>query len=156
MTTIRATLPILLALSALGIAAPRAAAQAPETYRAVVTQPTALRCGDMDRFYAVTELPAGAMVMVTGQSRSWAEVHYPTGVGAYITSGDGEHQGDSIIVRRATTLRAPAQVSGPKGSWKPLLREPLAVGTRLELIQAVEGSDGREFFLVQAPDLARG
>ncbi|MEM9064331.1 MAG: hypothetical protein AAGB51_02455 [Planctomycetota bacterium] len=135
---------------------PAAAQQQQAVYQAVVTEDTVMRSGDLTRYYEVASLDEGQIVRVVQDLGEWTAIQYPQGVGAYITGEDGRLQNGAIVVRAATTLRAPSALTGPSGSWKPLLSEPLPEGTTLELIRAVEGRDGREFFLVEAPESALG
>jgi len=133
-----------------------APAMAQVAFQAVVTEATPMRSGDLSRYYEVAQLEPGQIVVVQQDLGDWSAISYPRGVGAFITGEDGRLVNGMIEVRAPTTLRAPSAVTGPSGSWKPLLGEPLEPGTRLELIQAVEGRDGREFFLVEAPESAVG
>lgn len=133
-----------------------APAMAQVAFQAVVTEATPMRSGDLSRYYEVTQLEPGQIVVVEQDLGQWSAIRYPSGVGAFITGEDGRLVDGMIEVRAPTTLRAPSSVTGPSGSWKPLLGEPLEPGARLELIQAVEGRDGREFFLVEAPTSALG
>jgi len=119
-------------------------------YAAVTRDATQMRCGDMDRFYAVAELKGGRILRVVGESKLWARVDYPRGMTAFVRADEGELQGRSVVLTKGSKLRA-ANLAGPTGSWKPLLPERLPEGATLDLIERVEGRNGAVFYRVRAP-----
>lgn len=149
--------PILMVPAAVGVMAPASVAVAQaESYEAVATEATAIRCGDTDRYYAIAQLAPGQSVTVFAEARGWAQVGYPEGVGAYVTAEDGQPSGSGQLVLTGNTrLRAPSATGGPSASWKPLLNQELPSGTVLQLLETVQSADGRSFYLVQPPASAR-
>ncbi|MEM1329032.1 MAG: hypothetical protein AAGG07_00580 [Planctomycetota bacterium] len=140
-------------------AASTSAAQNATPYTATVIEDALpLRCGDMDRFYAVAELPRGTVLTVVSEVGNWAEVRYPSDLGAFVSSAEVRLSDDGSAVRleRASRLRAAHMTAGPTGSWKPLLNDPVPAGTVLNVIEVVKGRDDRAFFRVEAPESATG
>lgn len=149
------------AVSAVFALGPEARAQILETqpyYAVVTTADTLLRCGDWDKLYAIARLKAGQVVRVDGESAEWCRVAYPAGVGAFV---DGEFasvssDGTTVRLTGATKLKAANVNTGIRGSWKPVLDQPLAVGTELKVLERVStGEAGREAFRVIPPASAR-
>ena len=120
----------------------------------VVTQDgTAMRAGDMPRFYRVAELNAGTVVEVIGESNGWAKVVYPKGIDAYVEADRVEKVNDKTLrLTRESALLAPSELLGASGSWCALFESPLPVGTELELKEEIAGIGGKvSKYLVTTP-----
>lgn len=121
---------------------------------AVITQDnTALRAGDMLRFYRVADLKSGAIVEVIGESNGWAKVVYPKNINAYVEADRVEKVNDTTLrLTKESALLAPSELLGASGSWCALFESPLPVGTTLELKEEVAGIGGKiSKYLVAAP-----
>lgn len=133
-----------------------------EPYWAVITDDnTLMRSGFRDtvEYYPVAKLGKGVLVRIDGESKEWLQAEYPAEATAFVP-----FEAVSIDVNSATaTLTKPSRLSaanindGFKGSWRPLLASPLAIGTRLTLLEKnpVESTRGKAW-VVAAPAEARG
>ncbi len=133
-----------------------------EPYWAVITDDnTLMRSGFRDtvEYYPVAKLGKGVLVRIDGESKEWLQAEYPAEASAFVP-----FEAVSIDVNSATaTLTKPSRLSaanindGFKGSWRPLLASPLAIGTKLTLLEKnpVESTRGKAW-VVAAPAEARG
>ena len=113
------------------------------TYRVVMTDDTPVRCADLERYYAVTELDEGAVVVVDGESQAWARVRYPAEVPAIVPAKEAGPAGRGFIeLVELSRLRAPSRSFGIAGSWRSLYEQELEPGTRLEVVEELRAEDG--------------
>lgn len=115
-----------------------------------------MRAGDMPRFYRVTDIPAGTLVRVLGESEGWAQVVYPETLNVYVEASKARKVDDRTIeLTEENSLLAPSALLGAGGSWCALYAEPLPKGTRLELVEEAVGIDQKvSKYLVRPPQVA--
>lgn len=115
----------------------------PPKWVAVVADDTPMRCGDLDRYYAIARFNAGDLLQVDGQSDEWARVRYPSAVTPFVPAGDARPVGDDQIeLTEASGLRAPSLLMGLAGSWKSVYDPPLPAGTRLRIVGVEANAEG--------------
>ncbi len=129
-------------------------------YFAVVNGDEAMmRCGPEDNFYPIAKLVKGQLVRVDGEGGGWSRVGYPAGTGAFIgaDSFQPDATGKTGTVTKANRLKALNMTTGLKGSWSPVFETPVAVGTKLTILDAEATPDGRgsTSFKIAPPDTAR-
>lgn len=129
-------------------------------YFALVSADDAMmRCGSEDNFYPIAKLVRGQLVRVDGEGAGWSRVGYPAGTPAFIPadSFQPDSTGKTGTVTKASKLKALNLTTGLKGSWAPVLETPVAVGTRLAILDAEATPDGRgsTAFKVTPPENAR-
>lgn len=115
-----------------------------------------LRAGDMPRFYRVTDIPAGTLVKIVGESDGWAQVVYPDALNVYVEASKASKlDARTIELTEANSLLAPSALLGAGGSWCALYPEPLPKGTKLELVEEAVGIDQKvSKYLVRPPQAA--
>ncbi len=108
-------------------------------------EPTLLRCGDFERFYAVAEVQPGTALRLDGEGGGWARVIYPDKVYALLSARDAElvNPGTARLTRpsklRASNMNPEVGVAG---SWRSVYRTPLAEGTELRVVETIRDQDG--------------
>ena len=147
--------PIVMSASAMG----QIVAVAP--YFAVVEKDDAMmRCGGDDMLYPIAKLAKGQMLRVDGEGGGWSRVGYPANTPAFITSDSIQPDtgGKTGTVTKPTKLKAFNLTTGLKGSWNSVFEQPVAVGTKLVILDAEPTPDGRgnSAFKVVPPETARG
>lgn len=120
---------------------------------AVTADDTPMRCGDLDRYYAIARFNAGDLLQIDGRSDGWVRVRYPAAVTPYVPAGDAKQAGaDAIELTTASGLRAPSMLMGIGGSWKSVYDPPLPVGTRLHVVDRETNAAGEVTgYRVEAP-----
>lgn len=132
-----------------------------DTYSAVVTADLApIHCGNGASFYRVGEVPKGSILTVDGEDGTWARVHYPATVNAWVKADEVSYDAATKTAKltKASSLRALSTL-GPRSSWQTLLpaAKQLSAGTSLKVISELNAADGSaKGFKVVAPDGARG
>ena len=117
-----------------------------EPRRVVVSvSETALRSGELERFYPVARLREGAELTVIGEGDGWYRVRYPSRVGAFVPASEGRLDEEQSRVRLTapSRLKAPNEAGGFRMSWRSVLDEPLPAGEHLRLIEVVRDDNGR-------------
>lgn len=125
----------------------------PPKWVAVVAADTPMRCGDLDRYYAIARFDAGDLLQVDGQSDEWVRVRYPSAVTPFVPAGDARPVGDDRVeLTEASGLRAPSLLMGLAGSWKSVYDPPLPAGTRLRIVGVEANAEGETTgYRVEAP-----
>lgn len=120
---------------------------------AVTADDTPMRCGDLDRYYAIARFNAGDLLQIDGRSDGWVRVRYPAAVNPFVPAGDAKQAGaDTIELTTASGLRAPSMLMGIGGSWKSVYDPPLPVGTRLRVVERETNAAGEVTgYRVEAP-----
>jgi hypothetical protein len=117
-----------------------------------------LRCGATKQHYAVAKLEKGQILAVDSESGEWRRVLYPAGTTAFVPAEHAQfNEGAMTATLTAPSgLKAANAIYGLRGSWKPLLDEPLPAGTRLTVTEVIKGEDGQvAAYRVVAPSSAR-
>lgn len=117
-----------------------------QPWHAVVTEDNAaLRCGSGDLMYPVFTLKRGMVLRVDGEGQGWARVSYPAGSAVFVPADFVRVDAASRIatLTKPSRLKAMNLTTGLRGSWKDVLDQPLAAGTRVMLLDAEPMSDGR-------------
>jgi hypothetical protein len=136
---------------------PAATSAATGAYYAVVSSESIpMRCGAGERFYAVSTLPSGSIVIVDQEVGNWSRVLYTSGAHAFVRAEDVRVDGSNVILTTDSRLRAPSQVNGYLGSWQVLLESALPSGTSLTMIEPFKEGQVTTAYKVQAPIEARG
>jgi uncharacterized protein YgiM (DUF1202 family) len=117
-----------------------------------------LRCGSTKQHYAVAKLEKGQILAVDSESGEWRRVLYPAGTTAFVPADQAQFSESAMTATLAAPsgLKAANAIYGLRGSWKPLLDEPLPAGTRLTVTEVIKGEDGQvAAYRVVAPSTAR-
>jgi hypothetical protein len=125
----------------------------PPKWVVVTEDATPLRCGDLDRFYAVAELASGTILRQDGTSDRWARVEYPSTVALLIPANEGSVVNNEFVeLTRESGLRAPSLLSGVAGSWRSVYEAKLPAGTQFKLVKTLTGEGGQVTgYMVEAP-----
>jgi hypothetical protein len=115
-----------------------------------------MRCGAGERFYSIASLNAGSIVILDGEGTGWSRVTYPAGQPAFIRAEDASLDAGVVTLVKESRLRAASLVHGYSGSWQVLLDQPLAVGTKLNLVEPSKEGEAVVAYKVVAPAAARG
>ncbi len=153
--------PIVLALAFLAPAAIGQTAPVEPYYAATTRADVPLKSGDMDGYYHVTLLPQGQVLEVDAEGAGWARVAYPPGLAVYVGAAEVEveTEGGEAVLTRVSALKSRNAAAGFAQSWQRAVPRgsELPIGTRLRVIEAVNGPDGRPIgYLVEPPRQARG
>ena len=110
----------------------------------VLSDGTALRCGDQDVFYTIAELRADTALQTVGESGSYTKVLLPDTIGGFVPINEVELSGDSktVALTVESKLRAPSHLLGISGSWKAIYAQTLPVGTSLTVIEVLNNDAG--------------
>ncbi|MFO0834444.1 MAG: hypothetical protein U0638_05695 [Phycisphaerales bacterium] len=131
--------------------------KAADSHAVIVTgDKVSLRCGASDFHYKIGDAAKGAMLKADGEDGPWTRVTLPATIHAFVKAEQASLAGDSVELKDASKLWAPNATAGLKASWKPLLADSLASGTKLKMIETVKDGDAVIGYLVAAPDTARG
>ncbi len=131
--------------------------KAADSHAVIVTaDKVSLRCGASDFHYKIGDAAKGAMLKADGEDGPWTRVTLPATIHAFVKAEQATLAGDSVELKDASKLWAPNATAGLKASWKPLLADALASGTKLKMIETVKDGDAVIGYLVAAPETARG
>jgi hypothetical protein len=151
---------MLLALVAPAMAPAQTAAVEP--YFAVTTRADVpLKSGDMDGYYHVALLPEGQVLQVDAEGAGWARVAYPPGTAVYVAASEVglESDGREAVLTKVSALKSRNASAGFAQSWQRAVPRgaELPIGTRLRVIEPVNGADGAAIgYLVHPPKEVRG
>jgi len=120
---------------------------------AVTADDTPMRCGDLDRYYAIAKFPGGTLLQVDAESADWVQVRYPASLTPFVPVGDGrEAPGGAVELTEPSGLRAPSVLMGLAGSWKSVYDPPLPAGTKLKVVERLTNASGEVTgYRVEAP-----
>lgn len=131
--------------------------KAADSHAVIVTaDKVSLRCGASDFHYKIGDVAKATMLKADGEDGPWTRVTLPATIHAFVKAEQATLAGDSVELKDASKLWAPNATAGLKASWKPLLADALASGTKLKMIETVKDGDAVIGYLVAAPDTARG
>ncbi|VAX39015.1 hypothetical protein MNBD_PLANCTO03-1170 [hydrothermal vent metagenome] len=133
-----------------------------EPYYVVTTRADVpLKSGDMDGYYPVATLKAGQVLWVDAEGSGWVRVAYPPGLSVYVPASEvrEEEGGGVVVLARVSALKSRNASAGFAQSWQraiPRNEEP-AIGTRLHVLDVIEGADGGVMgYEVEPPAMVRG
>ncbi|MBL8761100.1 MAG: hypothetical protein JNL50_07335, partial [Phycisphaerae bacterium] len=131
--------------------------KAADSHAVILTaEKASLRCGASDFHYKIGEAAKGTILKSDGEDGPWTRVSLPSNIHAFVKAEQANLAGDSVELKDASKLWAPNATAGLKASWKPLLADALASGTKLKLVESVKDGEALIGYLVAAPDTARG
>lgn len=128
-------------------------------YVAAVQAETEIKCSDGGAFYAVARVKAGQLLQADGSGGGWVRVKYLPGMRAFVKPEEVQVDatGKSAKLLSPSKLMAASEKLSERSSWWPLLDQPLAPGSMLDVVETLKSANGAVYgYLVNAPSGARG
>lgn len=154
--TIRASVSALLSVLSLfliastGLAAVQPSESGSDDSRWVVvtTETEAVRSGDQEIYYTITEAQRGAIFAAGSASGDYTKVQYPATLGAIVPANQVRviKAGSQVQLLEDSKLKAESMLRGIVGSWNSVYIEPLPAQTVLNVMDVFyeETSDGSQ------------
>lgn len=155
-TTIRASVAALLSVltlvfftsTALAIAQPSESGSEVSRWVVVTTETEAVRSGDQEIYYTITEAQRGAIFAAVSTSGDYTKVQYPAELGAVVPAKQVRviKAGTQVQLLEDSKLKAESMLRGLAGSWNSVYIEPLPAQTVLNVLDVIyeETSDGSQ------------
>ncbi|MBO6514697.1 MAG: hypothetical protein JJ974_12100, partial [Phycisphaerales bacterium] len=145
--TLRSALPAIAAVLMISSISVQALAQDSDPeWKVVTTETEAVRCGDQDIYYTITEVQRGAIFAVDGTSGDYSKVRYPADLGAVVRADEVRviKAGTQVQLTKESMLKAESMLRGLAGSWNTVYTTPLPADTVLSVLDVIyeETTDG--------------
>jgi hypothetical protein len=118
-------------------------------WKVITSETEAVRCGDQEIYYTITEFKRGTIVAVDGTSGDFSKVRYPASLGVLVAADDVRtvKAGSHVQLVNESQLKAESQLRGMDGSWCPVFAKPLGAGIEMAVLETIRD---------QATDEVRG
>ncbi|MBK7403966.1 MAG: hypothetical protein IPJ41_04890 [Phycisphaerales bacterium] len=119
-----------------------------------------LKSGDMDGYYPVAQLPQGQVLRVDAEGAGWARVEYPPGLTVYVAAADVREEAPGVVtLTKVSALKSRNASAGFGQSWQRAVPRgaELPIGTRLHVVEPINGPDGKAIgYVIEPPKEVRG
>lgn len=134
--------------TALATAQPSESGSDESRWVVVTTETEAVRSGDQEIYYTITEAQRGAIYAAGSTSGDYTKVQYPAELGAVVPANQVRviKAGTQVQLLEESKLKAESMLRGLAGSWNSVYIEPLPAETVLSVLDVIyeETSDGSQ------------